>query len=120
MLVPLPLAMFLFASEAWSAEVGTEASAPAANRSVTAILQKSGDPIDARVSSGANPQLAEPVLRKLDRMQPLPPQYRDLHDQPVPNSEALIGALGLPNQPRRTTDLTGRTPSRQDIVDGLK
>jgi len=102
------------------AQQGVSTMGQAAAPSVSEILRRSGQPVDARVFMGTNPQLAEPILRKLDEMQPLPPQYRAMQDQPVPNAEALVQALGLPTGPRRTTDLTGRTPAPGEIVEALK
>lgn len=57
--------------------------------------------------------------RQLENSLPLDPATRNLHDQVPPNPGAVERQLGLRQPVGPVTDLRGRAPSSQEIVNGL-
>ncbi len=67
--------------------------------------------------SGAQPGEDPRVAAAGD--QRLPPELRNMRDQVPPNSQQLAARLGLRSPRGQRTDLRGRTPSAQELVNAL-
>ncbi len=67
----------------------------------------------------AAPQAGNPDAERLAQTLPLDPQTRELRDQMPPDPRGAERRLGLREPRGPATDLRGRTPSPQEIVDAL-
>lgn len=65
------------------------------------------------------PQAGNPDAERLAQTLPLDPQTRELRDQMPPDPRGIERRLGLREPRGPATDLRGRTPSPQEIVDAL-
>ncbi len=72
-----------------------------------------------RPAPSAGPQAGNPDAERLAQTLPLDPQTRELRDQMPPDPRGAERRLGLREPRGPATDLRGRTPSPQEIVDAL-
>jgi hypothetical protein len=112
-MIRLLLTLPLFATAA-------AAQAQAPDGAVAEILRRAGVPPSPQALAGTDPKARTIALDSLERGYPLPRSVLDREGTPPPDAEAIMDRLGLVRRPGApTTDLSGRTPSRQEIVDAL-
>ncbi|WP_439580225.1 hypothetical protein [Elioraea sp.] len=100
--------------------VAAAAQAQAPDSAVGEVLRRAGVPPTAEALAGTDPKARAIALDTLERAYPLPRSVLDREGTPPPDAEAIMDRLGLVRRPGApTTDLSGRTPSRQEIVDAL-
>lgn len=87
---------------------------------VADLLRRAGVPPTAQAIAGRDPKTRAIALDAMERLYPLPRSVLDREGTPPPDADAIMDRLGLV---RRTAapvaDLTGHTPTRQEIVDAL-
>lgn len=76
-------------------------------------------PSPAPRAAPPGPQAGNPDAERLAQTLPLDPQTRELRDQMPPDPRGTERRLGLREPRGPATDLRGRTPSPQEIVDAL-
>ena len=69
--------------------------------------------------SASQAEGSDPAAERVARGLPLDPQTRDLRDRLPPDLPAVERALHLRPPVGSATDMRGRTPSAQEIVDAL-
>lgn len=87
---------------------------------VAALLRRAGVPPTQQALAGTDPKARAIALDALERTYPLPRAVLDHEGTPPPDAEAIMDRLGLVRRPGvPVADLTGHTPTRQEIVDAL-
>jgi hypothetical protein len=87
---------------------------------VAELLRRAGVAPTPEAIAGTDPKARATVLDALERTYPLPRSVLDREGTPPPDAEAIMDRLGLVRRAGApVTDLTGHTPSRQELVDAL-
>lgn len=87
---------------------------------VADLLRRAGVTPNAQMIAGTDAKARATALDALERTYPLPRAVLDREGTPPPDAEAVMDRLGLVRRPGApVTNLTGHTPSRQEIVDAL-
>lgn len=101
------------------AAAAAEAQAPP-DGAVAALLRRAGVTPTEQALAGNDPKSRALALDALERTYPLPRSVLDREGTPPPDAEAIMDRLGLVRRPGvPVADLTGHTPSRQEMVDAL-
>jgi hypothetical protein len=112
MIRPLLAASLLLAS--------TAAKAQPEEGAVAELLRRAGVTPNAQTIAGTDAKARATVLDALERTYPLPRPVAEREGTPPPDAEAIMDQLGLVRRPGApVTDLAGRVPSREEIVDAL-
>ena len=87
---------------------------------VAQVLRRAGVAPSPGALAGTDAKARAQALDALERAYPLPRNLLDREDTPPPNAAEVMDRLGLVRHGGApTTDMRGRTPSRQEIVDAL-
>lgn len=98
----------------------TAADAQPQEGAVADLLRRAGVTPNAQMIAGTDPKARATALDALERTYPLPRAVAEREGTPPPDAEAVMDRLGLVRHPGApVTNLTGHTPSRQEIVDAL-